>query len=960
MRRIFALAFLAGLAATAAQGQLSGLADCPLDPGLQGLYKQCEQDNHGLKPETCSTLRALAHFSRDESESARTILTQELAIPAASLEKMMPWLNFLGMSLIDLDDSPPACTRAQGFRLVGLASSGLFDSLKHPETVLLFGRVAQWSEVLMGELEKRLDPEARPAVRIFSRAVVELTEKAQFSELLQMNLASNPIIAMIAGRVAPSDPTVEQLAAKEVQLQVDMAIELAQAGKLAQAREVIPRAVALADSEPEKALLQLRAGVRLISVGHLEEGLYFLKQVEGTMAGSPTTKENQTIRSIARWFVALAHNELNLEPIPGLEEVRLLEGELGDIMDAFGRSILEQDSSALITAAKEIAQILASGDVGHQEIEPVMQVIEQVLPGLDTGAGTARYQTADWTIPIAEAPGLKSYPDYLLKTMELLVLERYEDAAAEAKEFITHYPRYNNVYLLPLVAIKQWQAGERAGAIATNLAAVEALEKLVQTFRVDELQTAFVDDKVFFPFRLALEMSAAEGRAEEAFNFAERLRSWTLRRLLGGTRTRDSPIENALGDADRRLLLEIRKLEKTVRQSGHAHEAQETLTRQRARFAARRLERKLGTDRPGAMAQVEPISLQDLQSEVLDSDTTVLVYAAGIDGLWAWVVDRESKEMFYLPVSKAELERLACLAAEQRRLGTRGTEHLSSCRGPSDSTSEALYTRLIEPLANYLRKNNLIIIPTGILNHISFAALRNPQTKKYLIQDFALSLAPSATALKQLLASGQAEGQVKTLILGDPTTDWESLAGAEHEAKEVGKLLGTTPRIGRDATERAVHDQAGNLDVLHLAAHGQYTADNPIFSGIILGPGDGHDGRLEMHEVWDGLDLNGTRLVALSGCETAISETTRGDEVIGLTQAFLVAGSRAVLSTLWSVHDDASAALMVAFYRHLRSGLSVSKALQTAQQELLENPDYSEPFYWAGYTLTGDPQTRWP
>ncbi len=959
MKRILAMAALVGLLATEAHSQHSALATCPLDPGLREVNEACKEGSPALKPTTCSALRALEHLARDEAEAAGSILTSELAVPASSVEKMMSWLNFLGMSVIDLDDSPAKCTQAQGLRLIGLAASGFLEDIQHPETLLLLGRVVQWSEVLMGKLEERLSPEARPALRVFTRAVSELVARAQLGDLIQQGLTSNPMVEMIAGRFIPSDPTVKELATQEARLQVDLAIELAQAGSLPEARGAVSRAVTLAESDQEKALLLLRAGVRLAAIGHLEEGLYFLQQVENATSSSPSTEEIRAIRSVAKWFVALSHDELNLERPVGSEEVRLLEGELGDIIDAFGRGILARDESTS-AAISDIARILASEEVSAEELEPLMSVIEQVLPGLDTGAGTARYATSNWNIRTAASQGLKSYPDFMLKITELMVLGRYEDAAAEAKEFITHYPKYNNIYMLTLVAVKQWLAGDRAAAIANNREAVVALEKLVEAFRVDELQTAFVDDKVVLAFRLALEMSAQEGRVDEAFDYAERLRSWTLRRLLGGTRTIGDPVEGSRGAEDHKLLPEIRELEGIVLQSGQAHEARRKLSRKRAEFATRRLEKKLDAAGSSALAQVETITLEELQkSEVLDPETTLLAYAAGLDGLWAWVIDRESKEMFYLPISEEELDRLACLAAEQRRPGTRGVSSLSLCQGLPGPTSTALYTQLIEPLADYIRKKNLIIVPTGLLNHISFAALQNPRTQRYLIQDFALSLAPSATALTQLLASARVERQGNTLILGDPTTEWRRLAGAEHEAKEVAKLFGIEPRIGEQATEHAVHEHAGNLNILHLAAHGEYTAENPIFSGILLGADTVHDGRLEMHEVWDELNLNGTRLVTLSGCQTAIGETTRGDEVVGLTQAFLVAGSRAVLSTLWKVHDKASAALMVAFYRQLRGGKSVSEALQAAQLELLNDQVYFEPYYWAGYTLTGDPRTRW-
>ena len=98
----------------------------------------------------------------------------------------------------------------------------------------------------------------------------------------------------------------------------------------------------------------------------------------------------------------------------------------------------------------------------------------------------------------------------------------------------------------------------------------------------------------------------------------------------------------------------------------------------------------------------------------------------------------------------------------------------------------------------------------------------------------------------------------------------------------------------------------------------------------------------------------------LSGCETGLGESTRGDDVLGMTSAFLAAGSRSVISTLWRVPDRPSAELMINFYDHWLSGRTVAAALQQAQIDLLRSETPGRRIEnWAGYVLTGDPTTRW-
>jgi hypothetical protein len=111
---------------------------------------------------------------------------------------------------------------------------------------------------------------------------------------------------------------------------------------------------------------------------------------------------------------------------------------------------------------------------------------------------------------------------------------------------------------------------------------------------------------------------------------------------------------------------------------------------------------------------------------------------------------------------------------------------------------------------------------------------------------------------------------------------------------------------------------------------------------------------LQAEEAY-GLDLKGNQLVSLSACETNVGELSAGDELVGLTRAFFFAGTPTILSSLWSVDDAATAALMTAFYKHWQAGAGKAQALQAAQAEVRANPQWVSPFYWAGFVLNGDP-----
>src|SRR5262249_11569705 len=166
--------------------------------------------------------------------------------------------------------------------------------------------------------------------------------------------------------------------------------------------------------------------------------------------------------------------------------------------------------------------------------------------------------------------------------------------------------------------------------------------------------------------------------------------------------------------------------------------------------------------------------------------------------------------------------------------------------------------------------------------------------------------------------------------------------------------------IGTQATKGAVRRALAAGGVVHLATHADMNAHNPLFSHIALahepGTGPAGDTRLEVHEIL-GLQIR-SDLVFLSGCETALgagaaTDFAPGEDYATLARAFLYAGARNVVATLWRVEDRGAAELAGRFYRYLPDQ-SIAEALARVQRELLKDPRYRTPYYWAGYVLSGD------
>jgi CHAT domain-containing protein len=152
------------------------------------------------------------------------------------------------------------------------------------------------------------------------------------------------------------------------------------------------------------------------------------------------------------------------------------------------------------------------------------------------------------------------------------------------------------------------------------------------------------------------------------------------------------------------------------------------------------------------------------------------------------------------------------------------------------------------------------------------------------------------------------------------------------------------------ATKRRAISLGPAFEMLHFAVHAEFNEDDPLASALLLAADGKDDGRLKVGEIFS-LNLN-AGMIVLSACETGLSKLSNGDELVGLTRAFIYAGTPSIVTTLWKVNDRSSYELMREFYRQLKAGKK-SEALRQAQLKTMK--EFPEPFYWAAYQLTGEP-----
>jgi CHAT domain-containing protein/tetratricopeptide (TPR) repeat protein len=341
--------------------------------------------------------------------------------------------------------------------------------------------------------------------------------------------------------------------------------------------------------------------------------------------------------------------------------------------------------------------------------------------------------------------------------------------------------------------------------------------------------------------------------------------------------------------------------------------------------------------------QQAPVATVEMIQEVLPSDTTLVEYFIARDEVLVFLISR----------SGAEVHRRLCLSDEIIGIHNRLAFHLEKfmlseeyLRRHSDQMFEAtkyylaeLYQKLFAPIAGRIQTRHITIIPHGCLHLLPFHAFTDGS--RYVIDEFEVSYAPSASVLKHCLEKPDIENAEPCVIgVSDEMTPF-----VEREARDLASMFpGATLLVNEVATRDGFAQASRRTSFLHIATHGIFRQDNPMFSGFKLA--DGWVTALDLFST-----TCQTNLVTLSGCKSGMSQVTGSDDLLGLMRGFLYSGARSLMVSLWNIDDQCTAKLMNQFYDAWRTGASRSQALRTAMTALRE--EYPNPFYWAPFLLVG-------
>jgi CHAT domain-containing protein len=501
-----------------------------------------------------------------------------------------------------------------------------------------------------------------------------------------------------------------------------------------------------------------------------------------------------------------------------------------------------------------------------------------------------------------------------------------------------------------------------------------------------------------------------------AFNASERARARSLLELLkeAGANIRTGVVAAVL-EREQQLVKELNAKSERHRQlmaAGNDAEAR-ALSEEIKQLTYRidEVESQIRATSPkyASLMQPQPLTVEQIQQQVLDDNSLLLQYSLGDDRSYLWAVTRDQVTSYELPGRRSieELVRKVYgqLTADRYLPGETSDQRFARVA----KANEQLVTEianlsniLIGPVADKLGTKRLLVVPDGALQYIPFQILHTSAASRPLVVDHEIVNEPSASALALLVseAGNRNPARNSVAVFADPvfesddprikstTTPKVLVSNASLQETELARTvrdvgLGNVGRISRLPASRDEADaimaaapwwsgfkamgfEASRATVLntdlssyrfvHFATHGFLNDEHPELSGVVLSlfdeQGQPQEGFLRLHDIYN-MKLP-VDLVVLSACNTGLGKDVRGEGLIGLTRGFMYAGASSVVASLWKVDDEATAELMSHFYRFmLTDGLSPAAALRKAQIEMSQQKRWQSPYYWSGFVIQG-------
>ena len=559
-------------------------------------------------------------------------------------------------------------------------------------------------------------------------------------------------------------------------------------------------------------------------------------------------------------------------------------------------------------------------------------------------------------------------------------------------------------YTLYNIALVERNQNQLNSAIANMEAAINIIENLRTKIGSQELrQTYFASVQNYYQLYIDLLMELHQqqpdqGYDSQALHASERSRARSLLELLAEANANiRQGVDPQLLAEEQRLQQQLNALEYQRYQLTRGQYTQTQLEnlKQQADNTLDQL-RELSSQirrtspRYADLQYPQPLTLPEIQQQVLDENTLLLQYALGEQQSYLWAVDKTGITSYILR-SRSEIEAAAQTFTDSLKSITTSLE-------PGQPLSQIV----LGPVADKLANHRLLIVGDGVLQSLPFAALPLPnQPNTPLLSQNPIITLPSAStvAIQRRHLQNRPPVAKKLAVIADPVfgSDDPRLTGQlvsttldssrdsaltratrnlglgdagpvlnrlPFTAKEAQTILSLVPEserrqaLGFEASRLTItNPEFSQYQIVHFATHGLIDPINPELSGVVLSlydqRGQVQDGFLRLHDIFN-LNLP-AELVVLSACETGLGRSLRGEGLVGLTRGFMYAGARRVVVSLWSVSDVGTSEVMSRFYqRMLDGGETPATALRGAQLEMWNSDQWKSPYYWAAFTVQGD------
>ena len=345
----------------------------------------------------------------------------------------------------------------------------------------------------------------------------------------------------------------------------------------------------------------------------------------------------------------------------------------------------------------------------------------------------------------------------------------------------------------------------------------------------------------------------------------------------------------------------------------------------------------------------DALPVKEIQNAI-DPQTAVIDYYATKEILIIFCITKGSRNAVVVPIKFGDLLKISANAklwlfnAEQATNSESKERIHKWYKQYVRDISDILFT----PVEKYLNgASRLIFVPHLSLHYLPFGLLLTKEGKR-LVENYEIATLPTVRLLNRQKDKKNIK-DLKALIISNPIGD---LKHANEEAEAIEKIItGPTLLTGVEAKKERILKDFGKYSLIHFACHAKVNHASPMLSELVVSTGtEGEKTRITLSEIF--FTKNNADLVVLSGCETGIGDITPGDEITCFPRAFIYAGAKTVLVSLWEIDDSSTSILMQEFYKEwVQNKQSKAKALQLAQLSMIAK-GYS-PYHWAGFQLIG-------